>query len=103
MFEQMNPHVLLDDVISEFCYKGTISQKNYMKIIISWSISYISFVKIHVKKHFGSHNMNMLYPKHCYNEACYKGTEPQLLITFIDLHSWTPMGGFDFCLSGVLK
>ena len=34
---------------SEWCYKGTILQRNYRKICISWSLFYNSFVKFHGK------------------------------------------------------
>ena len=36
-----------------------------------WSFSYNALVGFHGKI-FGSHNMTVLYPNLCYNEACYK-------------------------------
>ena len=39
----------MDGVISEPCDKGTTFTKNYRKMTILWSFSYISFVKFHVK------------------------------------------------------
>ena len=36
-------------VISKFCYKGTILQRNYRKMTISWPFSYNSFVKFYGK------------------------------------------------------
>ena len=65
--------VEMDLVISESCYKQTILQSNYRKMIILWSFSYNSFVKLNGKKMRG-HNITMLYPNLCYNEVCYKGT-----------------------------
>ena len=44
-------HKNVISVISEPCYKGSILQRNYRKMTsISWSFSYNSFVKFHVKK-----------------------------------------------------
>ena len=60
------------------CYKWTILQRNYRKMIISWSFSCNSFVKFQGKK-FGSHNMTLLYPNPCYNEVCYIETALGLL------------------------
>ena len=39
----------MDCVIRELCYKGTILQRNYEKLTISWSFLYNSFVKFHGK------------------------------------------------------
>ena len=36
-------------------------------------VIFLYFVKLHGKK-FGSHNMTMLYPNLCNNEACYNVT-----------------------------
>ena len=44
----------MDGVISESCYKGTILQRNYRKMTITWSFSYNSLLNT--------------------NEVCYKGT-----------------------------
>ena len=64
-------------VISESHHKGTILQRNYRKMTISWSFSYNSFLKCHgTVIEFGSHNMTMLYPNICYYEICFKGTAP---------------------------
>ena len=46
-------------VISEGCYKGTILQMNYRKLIMKGSFSYNSKVKFLGKK-FGSHNMTII-------------------------------------------
>ena len=69
---QCNPFIMLclgsiemDGVTSDSCYKGTLLQRNYRKMTISWSFSYNFFLKI-----IGSHNITVLYPKVCYNEAC---------------------------------
>ena len=35
----------MDGVISESCYKGTVLQRNYRNMTISWSFSYNYFVK----------------------------------------------------------
>ena len=40
----------MDHVISESCYIGSILQRNYRKMTISWSFSYNSFVKFRGKK-----------------------------------------------------
>ena len=40
----------MDCVISGSCCKGTILQKNCMKMTILWSFSYNSFVKFHGRK-----------------------------------------------------
>ena len=40
----------LDCVIIELCNKWTILQRDYRKMTISWSFSYNSLVKFHVKK-----------------------------------------------------
>ena len=54
-------YIEMDLVISELYHKGTILQKNYRKMTISWSLSYNSFVKfIHGKKEFRSHNITVL-------------------------------------------
>ena len=41
-------------VISESCYKGTILQKNYRKMTISWSVSFNFFVKFYGLKNLGA-------------------------------------------------
>ena len=51
-------------VISAMSYKGAILQRNYRKMVISWSFSDNSFIKLHGKK-IGSHNMTVLYPNLC--------------------------------------
>ena len=70
----------MDPAISEPCYKGTILQRNYRKMTMSFS--YNSFVKFH-GKFFLSHNMTMLYPKPCYIEVWYKGTELYIIHVLI--------------------
>ena len=62
----------MEGIISEWCYKGTILQRNYRKMTISWSFSYNSVVKLNKK--IGSHNITMLCSNQCYIEVCYKGT-----------------------------
>ena len=52
----------MDCFISEPCYKGTLLQRNYMKM---------TFVKFHDKK-FGCHKNTRLYPNLCYDEVCCK-------------------------------
>ena len=59
----------MDLFICESCYKGTILQRNYKKITISYNF----FVICHDIRVL-SHNMTMLHPNSCYDEACYKGT-----------------------------
>ena len=49
----------MDSVISELCYKGTISHRNYRKMTISGSFSYKYFVKFHGKE-FGNNKMTCL-------------------------------------------
>ena len=51
--------IIMNQVINELCYKGTILQRNYRKMTISWSWSFSCnfFVKFYCKK-FGSHNMD---------------------------------------------
>ena len=71
----------MDHVIIESCYKGTILQRIYRKMTISWSFSHESFVKFHGKKKIGSY-MTMLYPNACYNKVCYIGTALYLVWTF---------------------
>ena len=79
-------------VISELCYKGSILQRNYLKMTISWQFSYNSFVIFHGKRilepkhdvlypilwsfsnNSGSPNITKLYPNPCHNEVWYKGT-----------------------------
>ena len=39
-----------DYVINESCCEGSILQRNYRKMTISWSLSYISFAKFHDEK-----------------------------------------------------
>ena len=57
----------MDCVISEPSYKGTVLQRNYMKVTISWSFFYNSLVKFHVKKNLEPQlNMTVLYPNLCY-------------------------------------
>ena len=57
------------------CYEGTILLRNYWEMMISWSISYNSFGKFHVKKNWEPQcNMTVLYPNLCYNEVHYKET-----------------------------
>ena len=60
----------MDSVISETCFEGPILQRNYRKISILWSFSFISFVKFKVK--FGSHNRTM--------SLCYTRCYIQILI-----------------------
>ena len=53
---QLSPFIMLfrsigiGFVVNDPCYKGTILQKNYRKMTISWAFSYNSFVKLHGKK-----------------------------------------------------
>ena len=42
--------IVMDHVVSEPCYIGTILQRNYRKMTILWSFSCNSFVKIQGKK-----------------------------------------------------
>ena len=43
--------IRMSQFISESCYKGTITQRNYCrKMTILWLFSYNSFVKFHDKK-----------------------------------------------------
>ena len=44
----------LDCAIIELCNKWTILQRDYRKMTISWSFSYNSLVKFHVKKNIGA-------------------------------------------------
>ena len=48
-----------EHAISEFCYKGTILQRNYKKMTTKLSFSCNSSVKFHGKK-IGSHNMTVI-------------------------------------------
>ena len=54
----------VNSVISGWCYKWTILQRNYAKMTISW---FISFLHSMVKKMGVAHNMNMLYLNQCYD------------------------------------
>ena len=56
LYNAINRFIEMDSVISALCYKGTILQRNYMKMTISWSFSYNYFVKFHGKE-FGNHKM----------------------------------------------
>ena len=58
----------MDCVISELCYVGTILQRNFRKMTITWSFSYNCCVKL-LRKKFGSHNMTVLYPNLCYKKS----------------------------------
>ena len=49
---------MIDHVISELCYKGTILQRNYRKCPLNGHFPYML-------RTFGSHNMTMLYPNMC--------------------------------------
>ena len=51
----------MEHVIREPCYKGTVLQRNYRKITISWSFFYNFFVKFNGKKKFGSHIMTVIF------------------------------------------
>ena len=62
-----NHSIGMDREIGELCYIGTILQRSYRKMTISWSFSYDKF--------FLSHNITVLYPNPCYKEVCYKGTD----------------------------
>ena len=55
-------------------YEGTILQRNYRKMTISWSFFYNSFVKFLHIKNIWEPQHDLLYPNLCYNEACFKGT-----------------------------
>ena len=47
----------MEHVISELCHKGTILQRNYRKITVSWSFSYYFFVRYAMEKNLGpQHN-----------------------------------------------
>ena len=46
--------IIMDCVISETCYKGTILQKKYRKMTILWSFSYNSFVKLKCSSSYNS-------------------------------------------------
>ena len=63
----------MNRVLSELCYKGTISQRNYRKILIKWSFACTSLLKV-AGKMFGNHSMTRLYLNLCYNGVSYKGT-----------------------------
>ena len=41
--------IVMDHVISELRYKGTILQRHYRKMTMKWSFSYNTFVKFHGK------------------------------------------------------
>ena len=67
----------MDCAISELCYrhdKGTILQKNYLKMTILWSFSNNYFVKLHGQKKIGPHNMTMLYAIVSMNKKCHNHT-----------------------------
>ena len=58
----------MDCVISEFCYKGIILQRNDRKITILWLFSYTSFVKFHGKK-FERQNRITLFLNPCIDKV----------------------------------
>ena len=51
----------MDYVKRGLCYKGTILQRRYRKMTISWSFSYISFVKFHGKEIWKPQNKSVIY------------------------------------------
>ena len=59
----------MDNVVNELYYKGTISQRNYRKMTISWSFSYNSFVKFHDKKIWKPQNDRIIS-----KSVVYRGT-----------------------------
>ena len=46
----------MDCIIDKSCCEGTILQRNYRKMTISWSFSYNSFVKFHGIKKWEAQN-----------------------------------------------
>ena len=74
LYNAMFGSICMDRVISEWCYKGTILQRNYRKNVhFSLSFSHSSLKNSRINK-FGSHNITVVYPNLCYNKMCYKGT-----------------------------
>ena len=55
-------------IISEPCYKGTLLQRKYRKMTISWSFSYNFFIKFRGKKIWEPQTVS--YPNPCYIEVC---------------------------------
>ena len=60
-------------VIGESCFKGTILQRNYRKMTMSFS--YNSFVKFHGKIFWEPQHDRVFY-----NKFCYKGTALYFLV-----------------------
>ena len=63
----------MNRVISESCYDGTILQRNYRKMTISWSFSYNSFVKFYGQKIWKPPHDSVI-SNLCYIKVYYKGT-----------------------------
>ena len=84
----------MDLVVRELCYNGTILQRNYREMTITWSFSNNSFVKFHGKIFFGSYIMTMIYPNLWYNKVYYKGTALYFdLILYVPVSNFSVMSG----------
>ena len=59
----------MEHIINELIYNGTIKQRNYRKITISWSFSYNFFAKFHDKKKMGA-TLCLCYIKICIIVRC---------------------------------
>ena len=79
LYNAMFGSIGMGHVVLEMCYKGSILQKNFREMTITWSFSYNSFVQLHSLKKWRT-RMTVLNTNLCYNEMCYKSTALYLVV-----------------------